>query len=104
LKEGGSSGQNPPVDLKALLKKLVPKDEKLGDVVLPQEEFMNLKKGARWMAVVKVNTTKQFGNQPFFLEDVYSLGFCQGVVDSPDQGELVCSSGVLPGRLEHDDA
>jgi hypothetical protein len=45
---------------------LVLKDDELNDVVLPREEFVNLKESARWMVVVKVNTTKQFENQPFF--------------------------------------
>jgi hypothetical protein len=31
-REGGSSSQNPPVDLQALLKKLVLKDDELDDV------------------------------------------------------------------------
>jgi hypothetical protein len=63
---GGSSGQNPPIDLQTLLKKLVLKDDELGDVVLPREKCVNLKEGARWMAVVRVHTNKSFGNQPFF--------------------------------------
>jgi hypothetical protein len=57
-KEGGSSRSKPHVDLQALLKKLVLKDEELDDVVLPREEFVNMCESARWMAVVKVNTNK----------------------------------------------
>jgi hypothetical protein len=76
-REGGSSSQNPPVDLQALLKKLVLKDDELDDVVLPHEEFVNLKESARWMAVVKVNTTKQFGNQPFFQKMDVAWGFAK---------------------------
>jgi hypothetical protein len=48
------------------MKKLVLKDEELDSVVLPREEFTTLREEARWMAVVKVNTSKHFGNQPFF--------------------------------------
>jgi hypothetical protein len=35
-------------------------------VVLPIEEFVKLKEGERWMVLLKVHTTKQFSNQPFF--------------------------------------
>ena len=48
------------------MSKLVLKDEQLDDVVLPREEFMSMREEARWMAVVKVHTTRHFGNQPFF--------------------------------------
>jgi hypothetical protein len=65
-REGGSSGSTPPADLQELLKKLVLKDEELGDVVLPREDFVSMREEARWMAVVKVHTNKHFGNQPFF--------------------------------------
>ncbi|KAK1643001.1 hypothetical protein QYE76_060806 [Lolium multiflorum] len=61
-REDGSSGSKQPADLQELLKKLVLKDEELDNVVLPLEDFMNLREGARWMAVVKVHTTKQFGS------------------------------------------
>jgi hypothetical protein len=65
-KEGGSSNPRKAVDLQELMKKLVLKDEELDDVVLPKEEFNSLREDARWMAVLKVHTTKHFGNQPFF--------------------------------------
>jgi hypothetical protein len=38
---------------------------------------VNLKESARWMAVVKVNTTKQFGNQPFFQKMDVAWGFAK---------------------------
>jgi hypothetical protein len=57
--------------------KLVLKDEELDDVVLPKEDFDNLREGARWMAVVKVNTTKHFGNQPFFQKMDAAWGFAR---------------------------
>jgi hypothetical protein len=63
---GGPSGPKNPIDLQALLNKLLLKDEELDDVVLPIEEFVNLKEGERWMVLLKVHTTKQFRNQPFF--------------------------------------
>jgi hypothetical protein len=44
---------------------LVLKDDELDNVVLPKEDFNNLKEGARWMAVVKVHMAKHFGNQFF---------------------------------------
>jgi hypothetical protein len=47
-----------PGDLQEMLKRMVLKDEELDDVVLPKEEVMNLKEGARWMAVVKVHTER----------------------------------------------
>ncbi|XP_051201869.1 uncharacterized protein [Lolium perenne] len=47
----------------------------LDDVILPQEEFVILRESARWMAVVKVHTTKHFGNQPFFQKMDISWGF-----------------------------
>ena len=65
-KEGGSSSPKPQVDLQGLMKKLVLKDEELDDVVLPREDYVNLKEGAKWMAVVRVHTSKHFGKQPFF--------------------------------------
>jgi hypothetical protein len=65
-REGGSSGTQPPADLQDLLKKMVLKDEELDDVVLAREDFVSLREEARWMAVVKVHTTKHFRNQPFF--------------------------------------
>ncbi|KAM0881221.1 hypothetical protein ACQ4PT_033100 [Festuca glaucescens] len=58
-REGGSSSSKPPSDLQELMKKLILKDEEFDDVVLPREEFVNLREGARWMAVVKVHTTRQ---------------------------------------------
>jgi hypothetical protein len=48
----------PPTDLQELLKRLILKDGEHDDVVLPREEFVNLKEGACWMVVVKVHTTK----------------------------------------------
>jgi hypothetical protein len=65
-KEGGSSGSTPPADLQELLK-----DEELDDVVLPSDDFVNLKEGAQWMAVVRLHTTKHVGNQPFFRRWTY---------------------------------
>jgi hypothetical protein len=60
-----------------LLKNLVLKDEELDHVVLPREEFMNLKEGVRWMAVVKVHTNKHFGNLPFFQKMDFAWGFAK---------------------------
>jgi hypothetical protein len=57
------------------MKNLILKDEELDNVVLPREEFMNLREGARWMAVVKVHTTRHFGNQPFFQRMDVAWGF-----------------------------
>jgi hypothetical protein len=76
-KEGGASGSKPPVDLQEMLKKLVLKDEELDDVVLPKEDVVNLKEGARWMAVVRVHTTRHFGNQPFFQKMDVAWGFAK---------------------------
>jgi Mg2+/Co2+ transporter CorB len=76
-REGGSSGQKPTPDLQELLKNLVLKDEELDDVILPREEFVNLRESARWMAVVKVLTTKHFGNQPFFPKMDIAWGFAR---------------------------
>jgi hypothetical protein len=53
-------------NMQELMKKLVLKNEELDDVVLPKEDFVNLREDARWMAVVKVHTQKHFGKQPFF--------------------------------------
>jgi hypothetical protein len=65
-KEDGSSSPKKTANLQELMKKLVLKDEELDDVVLPKEDFVNLREDARWMAVVKVHTQKHFGDQPFF--------------------------------------
>jgi hypothetical protein len=70
-KEGGSSGSTLPADLQELLKKLALKDEELDDVVLQSDDFVNLKEGAQWMAVVRLHTTKHVGNQPFFRRWTY---------------------------------
>jgi hypothetical protein len=77
-REGGSTSPKPKADLQDVLKKLVLKDEDLDDVVLPREEFVNLREVACtcWMAMVKVHTTKHYRNQPFFLEDGLCMGFC----------------------------
>jgi hypothetical protein len=61
------------VNLQDLMKKLILKD----DVVLPKEDVDNLREGARWMVVVKVHTTKHFGNQPFFQKMDVAWGFAK---------------------------
>ncbi|KAM0864489.1 hypothetical protein ACQ4PT_043888 [Festuca glaucescens] len=76
-KEGGSSNPKKAANLQELMKKLVLKDEELDDVVLPKEEFVNLREDARWMAVVKVHTSKHFGNQPFFQKMDAAWGFAK---------------------------
>ncbi|KAM0882636.1 hypothetical protein ACQ4PT_032152 [Festuca glaucescens] len=76
-KEGGSSSPKKAANLQELMKKLVLKDEELDDVVLPKEEFVNLREDARWMAVVKVHTSKHFGNQPFFQKMDAAWGFAK---------------------------
>jgi hypothetical protein len=65
-KVGGSSSPKKTANMLELMKKLVLKNEELDDVVLPKEDFVNLREDARWMAVVKVHTQKHFGKQPFF--------------------------------------
>jgi hypothetical protein len=52
----------PTMNLQYLIKILVLKGEELDNVVLPKEDVGNLRKGLRWMAVVKVHATKHFGN------------------------------------------
>jgi hypothetical protein len=76
-REGGSSEARTPTALQDLMKNLVLKDEELDDVILPKEDFVNLQEGARWMAVVKVHTTKHFGNQPFFQRMDAAWGFAK---------------------------
>jgi hypothetical protein len=87
-KEGGASGSKPPVDLQEMLKKLVLKDEELDDVVLPKEDVVNLKEGARWMAVVRVHTTRHFGNQPFFQKMDVAWGFAKSWTIRPVEDNL----------------
>jgi hypothetical protein len=70
----------------------------LDDVILPQEEFVILRESARWMAVVKVHTTKHFGNQPFFQKMDVAWGFARKW--STCGGEPVHPPGLLPRRLE----
>jgi hypothetical protein len=77
-----------PVDLQEMLKRMVLKDEELDDVVLPKEEVMNLKEGARWMAVVKVHTTRRFGNQPFFQKMDAAWGFAKSWTIRPVEDNL----------------
>jgi hypothetical protein len=52
--------------MQELPKKLVLKGDELDDKVLLREDLNNLREGACWMSIVKVNTIKHFGNQPFF--------------------------------------
>jgi hypothetical protein len=80
-KEGGSSRAKTKPALDELSKKLVLVDEELDDVVIPRDDFMNLREEARWMAVVRVHTDRHFSNQPFFPEDGRCMGFCKEVVD-----------------------
>jgi hypothetical protein len=37
---------------------------------------LNLKEGARWMAMAKVHTIKNFGNQTFFEKIDFVWAFC----------------------------
>ncbi|KAM0917872.1 hypothetical protein ACQ4PT_009283 [Festuca glaucescens] len=76
-KEGGSSSAKSKPDLDELLKKLVLRDEELDDVVIPQEDFMNLREEARWMAVVRVHTDRHFSNRPFFQKMDVAWGFAK---------------------------
>jgi hypothetical protein len=77
-REGGASGSMPPVDLQEMLKRMVLKDEELDDVVLPKEEVMNLKEGARWMAVVK----------PFFQKMDAAWGFAKAWTIRPVEDNM----------------
>jgi hypothetical protein len=52
----------PMMNLQYLIKILVLKGEELDNVVLPKEDVGNLRKGLRWMTVVKLHATKHFGN------------------------------------------
>jgi hypothetical protein len=63
--------------LENLLKKLVLVDEELDDVVIPRDDFMNLREEARWMAVVRVHTDRHFSNQPFFQKMDVAWGFAK---------------------------
>jgi hypothetical protein len=87
-KEGGSSNPRKEVDLKEMMKNLVLKDEELDDVVLPKEDFNSLREEARWMAVVKVHTTKHFGNQPFFQKMDVAWGFARTWTIRPVEDNL----------------
>jgi hypothetical protein len=61
LKESGSLEPKPTINPQYLIKILVLKDEELDNVVLPKEDVGNLRKGVRWMAVVKVHAERVDG-------------------------------------------
>jgi hypothetical protein len=56
---------------------LVLKDDELDDKVLLRDDLNNLCEGACWMSIVKFNTTKHFGNQPFFQKMDVAWGFAR---------------------------
>ncbi|KAK1574786.1 hypothetical protein QYE76_017384 [Lolium multiflorum] len=71
-----------------MLDRLVLKDDELDDVILPREDFISLKEEARWMAVVKVHTTKQFSNQPFFQKMDVAWGLARKWTIRPVEDNL----------------
>jgi hypothetical protein len=87
-KEGGSSSPKPTVDLQDLMKKLILKDEELDNVVLPKEDLDKLREESRWMAVVRVHTSKHFGNQPFFQKMDAAWGFARKSTIRPVEDNL----------------
>jgi hypothetical protein len=87
-KEGGSSGPRDQKDVQAMLERLALKDDELDDVILPREDFISLKEEARWMAVVKVHTTKQFSNQPFFQKMDVAWGLARKWTIRPVEDNL----------------
>jgi hypothetical protein len=84
--EGSGSGKMDDGDeaLARALKNLELKDGELDDVFIGEEDLTAMKKKARWLAVARVNTRKNFSTDALFQ----TLRFVWGLANDPELREV----------------